>query len=732
MSLAELTHSAGLNIDLKTKRVMEQVFEYHPVQMAFMTFNVKEKDPNQLAAKEIAKVMIGSRVVVLGFQEIDMSISANIKKSKRITKWEDLLDAEFVRGGTKSSNSLKYMKLASHFMMGIVILMYIDVQLLPQMHDIEATTVSMGVGKIFGNKGGVAVSFCINSTSYLILNCHLLHGETEEDLEKRDKQLISLFHHSSVTLCTVKKQDGSTDEQNFMAADQFNEARDLRFASFLPMDRSALHRRNQENLPIFECYDYIILLGDLNYRIDKATKEDQLKIRMDSDAFILNSNSFEEEKIVFPPSYKYGKGGSLVLDREPSWTDRILISRKYNQGDNLKLNYIKYSSLQDLMLSDHKAVYQVAELCYRAVVDERIGDCLKQYCGTWDQRTREMNPQLRYLDQPQTVHRVLPSKSKLNRITLNFELVCSKSLIKHLVFEVSGLDDFLFTNKVVSKTHASVTEIVSYLDADHQMPDIKRSPTGIILSTYALTLDIDLDIPALLPYAQRVYSSPRLRDLLDKQLSIPLLVTVTPNSDAICLYKDTTIPFFVKIADHVGLYRDDLMGLMNLSLSSINASTLEIVGESSSAATTMADGSIESVENKDPSVLPLLVKLCRTNPDINDLRLLVDFLSYGIFALDCKDGVVNLLASKDPDADPASLQSSILSHLSQRLKAIQTGSERDVIMYRNIRFTLSYMRFLRDRNDQLYRAAAPVVLSSLFTLERGTLAWTDALESLLQ
>lgn len=68
----------------------------------------------------------------------------------------------------------------------------------------------------------------------MILNCHLLHGETEEDLEKRDKQLISLFHHSSVTLCTVKKQDGSTDEQNFMAADQFNEARDLRFASFLP------------------------------------------------------------------------------------------------------------------------------------------------------------------------------------------------------------------------------------------------------------------------------------------------------------------------------------------------------------------------------------------------------------------------------------------------------------------------------------------------------------------
>lgn len=114
------------------------------MQMAFMTFNVKEKDPNQLAAKEIAKVMVGSRVVVLGFQEIDMSISANIKKSKRITKWEDLLDAEFVRGGTKSSNSLKYMKLASHFMMGIVILMYIDVQLLPQMHDIEATTVLMG------------------------------------------------------------------------------------------------------------------------------------------------------------------------------------------------------------------------------------------------------------------------------------------------------------------------------------------------------------------------------------------------------------------------------------------------------------------------------------------------------------------------------------------------------------------------------------------------------------
>lgn len=710
---------------------MEQVFEYHPVQMAFMTFNVKEKEPSQVAAKEIAKVMVGSRVVVLGFQEIDMSISANIKKSKRITKWEDFLDAEFVRGGTKSSTQVKYMKLASHFMMGIVIIMYIDVQLLPQMHDIEATTVTMGVGKIFGNKGGVAVSFCINSTSYLVLNCHLLHGETEEDLEKRDKQLISLFHHSSVTLCTVKKQDGSADEQNFMAADQFNEARDLRFASFLPMERGALHRRNQENLPIFECYDYIILLGDLNYRIDKATKEDQLKVRMGSDTFILNSNSFEEEKIIFPPSYKYGKGGSLVLDREPSWTDRVLISRKYNQGNNLMLNYIKYSSLQDLTLSDHKAVYQVAELCYRAVVDERIGDCLKQYCGTWDQKTREMHPQLRYLDQAQTVHRVLPSNSRSNRITLNFELTCSKSLIKHLVFEVSGLDDFLFMNRVVSKTRASVTEIVSYLDEDHQMPDVKRSPIGIVLSTYALTLEIDLDVPTLLPYLQRVYSSPRLRDLLGKQMSVPLLITVNPNSDAICLYKDTTIPFFIQIVDHVGLYRDDLMGLMNLSLSSVSASTLEIVGESSSV-TTMADSSIESVENGDPSVLPLLVKLCRSNPDIKDLKLLVKFLSYGVFALNCKDDVAKLLASQSTDTDPASLQSSILSHLSRRLTAARSGSERDVIMHRNIRFTLSYMRFLRDKNDQLYRAAAPAVLSSLFTLERGTLAWADALDSLLQ
>lgn len=712
---------------------MEKVFEYHPVQMAFMTFNVKEKDPSTATAKEIAKVMIGSRVVVLGFQEIDMSISANIKKSKRITKWEDLLDAEFVRGGTKSPNSLKYMKLASHFMMGIVIIMYIDVQLLPQMHDIEATTVSMGVGKIFGNKGGVAVSFCINSTSYLILNCHLLHGEAEEDLEKRDKQLISLFHHSSVTLCTVKKQDGSTDEENFMAADQFNEARDIRFASFLPMERSALHRRNQENLPIFECYDYIILLGDLNYRIDKATKEDQLKIRMQSDTFILNSNSFEEENIVFPPSYKYGKGGSLVLDREPSWTDRILISRKYNHGDNLKLNFIKYASLQDLMLSDHKAVYQVVDLCYRAVVDDRIGDCLKQYCGTWDQKTREMHPQLRYLNQAQEVHRVLPTKSKANRITLNFELVCSKSLIKHLVFEVTGLDDFLFINKVVSKTHASVTEIVSYLDEDHQMPDVKRSPIGIVLSTYALTLDIDLNVPALLPYLQRVYSSPQLRGLLDKQMSVPLLVSVNPNSDAICLYKDITIPFFIKIADHVGLYRDDLMGLMNLPLSSVNAATLEIVGDSSSV-TTMADNNIECVENSDPSVLPLLVKLCRANPDINDLKLLVEFLSYGVFALDCKDEVAKLLAPKDADAnaDPAAIQSAVLSYLSRSLKAAQAGSEKDIIKHRNIRFTLSYMRFLRERNDQLYRAAAPAVLSSLFTLERGTLAWTEALDSLLQ
>ena len=73
---------------------------------------------------------------------------------------------------------------------------------------------------------------------------------------------------------------------------------------------------------------------------------------------IFKNEKLYEEKISFPPTYKYNKDNNTYNEkRTPSWTDRIL----YKKDNSIKC--IFYDTI-DLYISDHKPLVGLFEICF--------------------------------------------------------------------------------------------------------------------------------------------------------------------------------------------------------------------------------------------------------------------------------------------------------------------------------------------------------------------------------
>jgi len=128
-------------------------------------------------------------------------------------------------------------------------------------------------------------------------------------------------------------------------------------------------------------YDCVILVGDLNYRINGCLKSviaaieknmfedlmfnDQLRFDMKTGRV----PGFTEGHIKFAPTYKRkaGTNNEVSLKRNPSWTDRILY--KFN-AQNCDLIQKSYDSNNLLTLSDHRPVFSQFVLRYRMKTSE--------------------------------------------------------------------------------------------------------------------------------------------------------------------------------------------------------------------------------------------------------------------------------------------------------------------------------------------------------------------------
>ena len=244
-----------------------------------------------------------------------------------------------MRNIISSMNKIDYKIIAFEHFWHIGLVAIIKADLHKRVSNIQQTNVKTGLGKInvgtiVGNKGAVGISFCIDKTSFLFINCHLTSGHEQKRLEKRRANyrdiMKNLIFKSTFPHCDVTNQ-----------------------------------------------FNYVFFMGDLNYRLDldfetileriSESDFDYLKQFDQLRTEICKNNAFyafDEAPIRFAPTYRYARGSRTsyhIVKKKPgknrinvpSYCDRIL----FKSYPNSPLLATSYGCTDDLFTSDHSPVY---------------------------------------------------------------------------------------------------------------------------------------------------------------------------------------------------------------------------------------------------------------------------------------------------------------------------------------------------------------------------------------
>uniref|UniRef100_A0A8C5E098 phosphatidylinositol-3,4,5-trisphosphate 5-phosphatase n=1 Tax=Gouania willdenowi TaxID=441366 RepID=A0A8C5E098_GOUWI len=247
---------------------------------------------------------------------------------------------EHIKATLRSYTHIDFKQVAVQSLWNMRLAVFVKPQLESRVSHVTSGSVKTGLGNTLGNKGAVGVSFLFNGTSFGFVNCHLTSGS--EKVLRRNQNFVDILRLLSLG-----------DKQ--LAAFDIS----LRFTH------------------LFWC-------GDLNYRLDLDVQDilkhvskrefeelmcaDQLTQERHRRKAFLNFNKYmndcNEEKITFPPTYRYERGSrdcylwqkyktSGVRVNVPSWCDRILW-KSYPETHNI---CTAYGCTDDIFTSDHSPVF---------------------------------------------------------------------------------------------------------------------------------------------------------------------------------------------------------------------------------------------------------------------------------------------------------------------------------------------------------------------------------------
>eukprot|EP00038_Savillea_parva_P013133 m.7413 g.7413 ORF g.7413 m.7413 type:complete len:468 (+) comp2444_c0_seq1:247-1650(+) len=305
------------------------------------TFNVNAKEVVMENGRFVnLSAWVGSDkdadICVFGLQELDddpQILMLNLA-SPKVEEWENALEACMPKG--------HYVKLASHSMVGIVLIAYVKTSLRDRVTNVMFSSLPTGMMG-FGNKGGVGIRFDVDKTGMCFISSHFAAHQGAVD--KRNQDFRDILQGMLFWECPVKESDYSQVMQ---------------------------HER-------------VIWVGDLNYRIDcerdklmarvdkaqygKLLKYDQLEQQKQSGKVF---KGFEEAAITFAPTYKYDPGTDTFdtspKARLPAWCDRVL----YMSVDGFGIAATDYTSHPEIMFSDHKPVSATLKVALCSADDTRV------------------------------------------------------------------------------------------------------------------------------------------------------------------------------------------------------------------------------------------------------------------------------------------------------------------------------------------------------------------------
>ncbi|VDN03233.1 unnamed protein product [Thelazia callipaeda] len=214
----------------------------------------------------------------------------------------------------------KYVLLGCEQLVGVCVFVFIRPSLAAAIRDMSISSVKTGMGGTTGNKGSIAVSLTIYSTTFCFVCSHLAAGQNEV----RDRN------------------------EDYMSA-----LKKIRF----PQGRSILS------------HVVVFWMGDFNYRINLSRDEAEAAIKTGNMMELFRYDqlsqqkalgevfkNFKEGPLIFAPTYKYDtlsdEYDSSEKCRIPAWTDRIL----WKEADDSKVVRLLGYDRIELRTSDHRPV----------------------------------------------------------------------------------------------------------------------------------------------------------------------------------------------------------------------------------------------------------------------------------------------------------------------------------------------------------------------------------------
>ncbi|VDK69653.1 unnamed protein product [Onchocerca ochengi] len=214
----------------------------------------------------------------------------------------------------------KYILLGCEQLVGVCIFVFIKPSLATSVRDMSVDSVKTGMGGATGNKGSVAMSLTIYSTTFCFVCSHLAAGQNEV-------------------------RDRNEDYMNALRKIKFSQGRGIL------------------------SHVVVFWLGDFNYRIVLSRNEVEAAVKFGNMSELSRYDQlsqqkalgeifkdFEEGPLTFAPTYKYDTFtddyDTSEKCRVPAWTDRIL----WREASGAKIVQLLNYDRIELKTSDHRPV----------------------------------------------------------------------------------------------------------------------------------------------------------------------------------------------------------------------------------------------------------------------------------------------------------------------------------------------------------------------------------------
>ncbi|KAI3389660.1 hypothetical protein SNEBB_001373 [Seison nebaliae] len=267
--------------------------------------------------------------------------------------------------------------------------------------DVQSSYISQvrtGIMNQLGNKGSIAISLEIDNLKYCFINTHMAahvemvsrRNEDAKNILQQTKFPIESSDHNLIRTLTLTDFDlifffGDLNyrlephrllerksiinllEKSYLMNNCSIQLQLSIAFLFQSYDQLNIERRERKLLSGFrEEFPLINLTNyDENYIRKKLRKTNK-----HLDKLVNNQLKEMDDMKIFLPTYRYNKSTVCKFDtsekqRIPAWTDRILYKTSHRFNRKFRISVLKYSSIQEIIISDHKPVFAIFNLTFR-------------------------------------------------------------------------------------------------------------------------------------------------------------------------------------------------------------------------------------------------------------------------------------------------------------------------------------------------------------------------------